>query len=143
MRVIVFLIALATSIHASAYEYLVRTLDKEYSRKQAEYNEMARAKRYHWEILTINEFPFWCDENATGNIDGETRWVDGYGKVLLKNGDGVYVAVRSWIERGRDDQTQVIRLFQYRKSSDGVWRRVRTIKVTQVWDRSCGWVCQR
>jgi hypothetical protein len=76
-------------------------------------------------------------------VDGEAVWVEGYGKVLLEGEEGIFVAVRSWIDRRDDDQTQVIRLFHYRTNSDGVWHRVRTIKVTQVWNHSCGWVCQR
>ncbi|MBD3317018.1 MAG: hypothetical protein GF344_14610 [Chitinivibrionales bacterium] len=143
MRTITFVIALTTCIHASNFEELLRLVDKEYTRKQTEYNEMARAKRYHWEILTINEYPLWCNEDATSGIDGEAVWVDGFGKVLLEDKNGVYVAVRSWIDRKKDDQAQVIRVFQYRKSRYGVWQRIETIKITQVWDQSCGWVCQR
>ena len=124
-------------------EYLVDIVAKEYKEKQDEYNEMARANRYRWEMVTVDELPLWCHESARKTVDGEPIWIDGYGRVLMCTDEGMFIAIRSWIDRPNEEQSQVTRLFQYRKTDQGNWRRVDMFKVTEVWDQSCGWVCSR
>ncbi len=124
-------------------EYLVDVVAKAYNAKQTDYNQMARADRYQWEMVTVEEYPLWCHEAARKAVDGEPIWIDGYGRVLMRTDEGMFIAVRSWINRRNDEQSQVTRLFQYKKNRQGIWERVDMFKVTEVWDQSCGWVCSR
>jgi hypothetical protein len=140
---VIMLIVSAFCVHGSNYEKLVAMVRKEYSHKQTEYNEMARAKRYHYEIQTVEDFPLWCSNDVSKEPNGRAVWVDEYGMVLYETDNGVYISVRSWIDRDRDTPAQVSRVFLYRQNSKGVWYRVDTIKITQTWDEECGWVCQR
>ncbi len=130
-------------MNAFAYNGIVKQISAEYNRKQTDYNEMAKAARYQWEIVNVIDFPYWCLEGIDCEKTGEKHWIDGHGQVLLETAEGVYIGVRSWIDRKDDDKAQVTRLFLYKQNSNGVWYRVRTIKVTQVWEESAGWVCQR
>jgi hypothetical protein len=124
-------------------EYLVDVVVREYEEKQNDYNDMARANRYRWEMVTVDELPLWCHEAARKTVDGEPIWVDGYGRVLMRTDEGMFIAIRSWIDRQNEEQSQVTRLFQYKKTENGIWERVDMFKVTEVWDQSCGWVCSR
>jgi hypothetical protein len=142
MQYLLFAALLATPVWSQ--KPIVEQVSHEYSRKQADYNAMAKANRYKWEIVDVIDFPYWCVEGVGCSRSGDKLWIPGYGQVLLKTDEGVYIGVRSWIDRDSpEDKAQVTRLFLYKQNSNGLWYRARTMKVTQVWEESAGWVCQR
>lgn len=142
MRAIITILLCSAVIQAGSHDWVVETLEKEYRNKQQEYNEMARANRYKWEFVEVQFVPVGCRDDVSSKVCGEALWVDGYGQIVRKNGDDLFVAVRSWIERDSKERSQVTRVFHYKKKGTG-WKRADIYKITENWSDDVGWICQR
>ncbi|MBD3419253.1 MAG: hypothetical protein GF398_03955 [Chitinivibrionales bacterium] len=141
MKAALLIAVCATVMCASDYQELVQLVERDYTQKQESYNDMAKSNSYKWEFVEAAEIPLWCREDIGSELGKEVIWVDGLGQVLVQTDEGVYVAVKSWIDRKRD-RAQVTRLYLYEFGDYGTWQKMRTFKITQNWNEEIGWVCQ-
>lgn len=142
MRVVLLTVLCSLVVQANSYDHVVENLEKEYTRKQSDYNKMARADRYRWEFVEVQFVPIGCRDDVGSRYCGEVIWIDGYGQIVRRNEADLFVAVRSWIDRDGKDRAQVTRVFHYQKEGVG-WRRSDVYKITENWSEDVGWICQR
>ncbi len=140
-RAILYTVISIFAVHAQDYHDLIEKINQEYSRKQLEYNKLVRAKRYKYEILTVEQFPVWCSDEFPESAEAVPVWVDEYGTAVLETENGAFVGVQSWIDRGDGKDARVTRLFLYRYVYRH-WRREDMLKVIERWDEEHGWVCK-
>jgi hypothetical protein len=135
-------VAIAWAAQAASHDAVVATVEKEYRQKQNEYNQLARCDRYRWEFIRCSEYPYWCKDNTAHQPKGEAMWVAGYGDILTKSEQGIYIGVRSWIDR-KENRSQVSRLYLFKHDNKRGWYRAAACKVVEDWSDQNGWVCQR
>lgn len=131
-------ILLSTVINGDSSDTHLKLIDvitRNYNRKQADYNEMAQAPRYFWEIIRTNEFPYYCTNYSFDADSSEEVYLSGYGEVIRHPyGDShlAQIAVRSYIKKYGKVDARVTRMFFYRLNSKGVWyQEKKPIKVVE------------
>ena len=136
----IFCILLAASITwSSDLSAMVKNLEKEFSGKQKEYNEMARSNRYQWEFVPAWDLP-WCHDELVRATRDQIVALSGYGQVVSTSDSLAYVGVRSWINRD-ENRSQMIRVYVYRKIGAS-WSYTKRFEVSQDWMDGFGWVCR-
>jgi len=114
---------------SDAYTRLLTTVERHYIKLQQDYDSMAKANRYRWEIVPIDEFPYHCSNYDLENTEEDVDiYVESYG-VIIRHPKGdrsrALVAVKSYIEKDNVIKSRVHRLYFYKMNSYGNWYEER------------------
>lgn len=122
-------ISIAYVDSSDTYTKLLTTIERHYAELQQDYDAMAKAPRYRWIIVSIDDFPWHCasydPESSDEDID---IYVEDY-DVIIRHPKGdrtrALVAVKSYIDKGDIIRARVHRLYFYKKNSYGNWYEER------------------
>lgn len=131
------------SVFANKYEDLIEIVKRDYTKQQNSYNEIAKAKRYYWEIVKFSEYPFWC-EDQLDSLFGDTLSINGFEILKLNDSrSSTLIGVKSYIKKNGSTETEVYRMFFYQLNSKNKWYQYKKpVKTTLIWDKAGFYKCQ-